>query len=270
MSRDLLLLFFRKEIRDLRTNRQLWPGYLFLPVLAIALPVLLLAGLPAVLASDASSDPAVRMLLDTAANDPRLRGATLLERMARLLVRDSALFYLFMPVVLAAGAAALALVREKEQRTLEPILATPLRDRELLWAKLIAVLGLPVLLTWAAALAGMAVTGIASSLLAGVVIGPTGGNLVGIFLLAPLLAAAGALAGIGVSARLGDSQAASQFTGLAVVPVTLLVVAVLGRPAMMSPLVGLGGGVIVLGIAALLFRRALTRIRREELLTGWR
>lgn len=43
-----------------------------------------------------------------------------------------------MPVVLASSAAALSLVREKEQRTLESILATPLSDRDLLLAKLVA------------------------------------------------------------------------------------------------------------------------------------
>jgi uncharacterized membrane protein YhhN len=61
-----------------------------------------------------------------------------------------------------------------------------------------------------------------------------------------------------------------QYTGLVVVPVSLVVIALLGRPAMQAPLAGMVGA-ILLGIAAwLLFRRNLRRFQREELLTRWR
>jgi len=178
--------------------------------------------------------------------------------------------YLLMPMILAAGSSALTIVREKEQRTLEPILATPIGDVQLLWAKLFAVLGAPVLVTWATGLLGLLVTVVASRLLIDVVIGPTGGNLVALFVLGPVLAGGAGLAGIGVSMRLTDSQAANQFVGLVIVPVALVVVALFGRPAMTSPLVGLAEAVAGVGVCALLFRRALGRLRREDLLTRWR
>jgi uncharacterized MnhB-related membrane protein len=54
------------------------------------------------------------------------------------------------------------------------------------------------------------------------------------------------------------------------VPVALIVVAVLGRPAMMSAVVGLAEAVVGIGVCALLFRRALRRLQREDLLTRWR
>ena len=66
---------------------------------------------------------------------------------------DLTLFYLLMPIVLGQ-CRALALVREKEQRTLEPILATLIRDRDLLLAKLVAAVIPALLITWAAFVAG--------------------------------------------------------------------------------------------------------------------
>ena len=39
MTRDVLFLFLRKELRDVRSNKQVWPAYLILPVLAVALPI---------------------------------------------------------------------------------------------------------------------------------------------------------------------------------------------------------------------------------------
>jgi len=236
----------------------------------VGLPILLLALLPLMTGPEALRDPGLRLLLETVESDPSLRGVTVSERLGRLLLRDYWIMYLLMPMILAAGSSALTIVREKEQRTLEPILATPIGDVQLLWAKLFAVLGAPVLVTWATGLLGLLVTVVASRLLIDVVIGPTGGNLVALFVLGPVLAGGAGLAGIGVSMRLTDSQAANQFVGLVIVPVALVVVALFGRPAMTSPLVGLAEAVAGVGVCALLFRRALGRLRREDLLTRWR
>ena len=101
---------------------------------------------------------------------------TVEERLARLLLRELGLFYLLMPVMLASSAAALALVREKEQRTLEPILATPLRDRDLLLAKLIAAVVPALLVTWAAAVVGISAGVLGSVWRVGQIILPTTGN----------------------------------------------------------------------------------------------
>ena len=60
------------------------------------------------------------------------------------------------------------------------------------------------------------------------------------------------------------------FDGRLVVPLSLVVVAVIGRPAMALPGVALAGA-IGAGLAALwLFASNLRRFRREEILTKWR
>jgi ABC-type Na+ efflux pump permease subunit len=234
------------------------------------LPVLLLALLPLMTDPTRTSDPSVRMLVETVATDPSLAGATLTERLARLLLRDAWLFYLFMPVVLGGNSAALGLVREKEQRTLEPILATPIRDRELVAAKVLAAGGPAMLVTALAAAAGTVSGMVAGWWRTGAVIWPTMGNLVALGVLAPLLTAVACLAGLRASARFPDAPSAAQYTGLVVVPLGLVAVAVVGRPAMASPLVGLLAVVPLAGVIAWLFRRNLRRLRREELLSRWR
>jgi ABC-2 type transport system permease protein len=271
VTRDLLLLFLKKELRDLRSNKQVWPAYFLLPLLAVAMPIVVLALLPLIAdPGRAPQDPAVTMLLETVANDSSLAGATITERLARLLLRDLVVFYLLMPVVLAASAAALALVREKEQRTLEPILATPLRDRDLLLAKLFASAGPAMLVAWGTAVVGMLAGMVGGWWRLGVLVLPTAGNIVALLLLSPALTVLAALAGLRASARFTDVPGAMQFTGLVVVPLALVVVAVLGRPAMAYPLVGLVGALLV-GLAAVaLFASNLKRFRREEILTKWR
>jgi ABC-type Na+ efflux pump permease subunit len=271
MSPAILVLFLRKETLDLRSNKQLWPAYLLLPLVAVLLPVLLFVLLPVMLAEvQRGSDPALSLLLQTAAADPSLRGGTIAERLGRLLLRDMGLFYILIGVILASSSAALALVREKEQRTLEPILATPLGDRELLLAKLIAALGPALAVTWVSALAGSLAGLLAGFWRTGAVILPTAGNLVGWLLLAPALAAFAALGALRVSARFTDVPGATQFTGLVVVPLSLIVVAVLGRPAMASALFGLAGTLVAGLLVYWLFGRNVKRFRREEILTKWK
>ncbi|MGQ0703729.1 MAG: hypothetical protein ACT4PM_11415, partial [Gemmatimonadales bacterium] len=137
MSARLLFLFCRKELRDLRGNRQVWPGYVLLPIVGVLLPVLLV-GLVPILMGDVrtASDPGLRSLVGIVQQDPSLVGVTLNEKLTRLILRDFGIWYLLMPIALASGPAGLSIVREKEQRTLEPILATPIGDRELVLAKL--------------------------------------------------------------------------------------------------------------------------------------
>lgn len=54
------------------------------------------------------------------------------------------------------------------------------------------------------------------------------------------------------------------------VPVSLLVVAMLGRPAMASPVTGLIAAGALFVLSGWLFVRNVRRFRREELLTRWR
>jgi len=271
MTVAVLGLFLRKELLDLRSNKQLWPAYLLLPLVAILLPILLVVLLPTLIQEGRSgADPMLNLLIQTVSRDPSLHGDTLEERLARLLLRDLGLFYMLIGVILASSSAALALVREKEQRTLEPILATPLDDRELLLAKLIAALGPALATTWLAALAGCLAGLLIGVWRIGAVILPTPGNLVGWLLLGPGLAAFAALGALRVSARFTDVPGATQFTGLVVVPVSLIVVALFGRPAMASAPFGLAGALLMGLLVYLLFRRNVRRFRREEILTRWK
>jgi len=271
VTRDIFFLFLRKELRDVRSNKQVWPAYLLLPALAIALPVLLLVLSPTLTdPASTSRDAAVDFLIRAVEHDPSLTGATLQEKVARLLVRDLGVFSLLIGVILASSAAALALVREKEQRTLEPILATPLRDRELLLAKLFAATGPALLVAWGSALLGSIAALVVGFWRPGVLLLPTAGNLVAWALLTPALAVFAGLVALRASARFTDVPGATQFTGLVVVPLSLILVAVLGRPAMSRPLVGLGGAVAVGLLSLGVFRGNLRRFRREEILTKWR
>ena len=68
---SVLWLFLAREVRDLRGNSRVWPLYLILPLLAIALPVVFAVAMPQMIAmGQAKGDPALLLLLRTVQATP--------------------------------------------------------------------------------------------------------------------------------------------------------------------------------------------------------
>jgi len=267
MNRHVLGVFLRKELRDLRSNPQVWPGYLLLPIIGIVLPIVFLVLLPTTPLG--RLDPDLEGLLRLAQRDPMLAAFPEGERLARLLVRESGSFFLLMPVILSGMSAALAIAAEKQQRTLEPILATPIAIHDLLAAKLLASLGPALLVTWGATLVAMTAAAITTWVRWGHAFWPDWPALLVFGLLAPACGAVAALLGMRASIRARDVHAAVQSSGLWVVPAGIFLAATLGRPALRSAWAGVVGTVLVALLGWWLFRGNVRRFEREEVLTRW-
>ncbi|MGE0442026.1 MAG: ABC transporter permease subunit [Gemmatimonadales bacterium] len=265
---DLLAIFLRKELRDLRANPQVLPGYLLLPAVAVLLPVILLAVVP-LDPGVTDAGGGVADLFRLADLDPALAGFPPRERMIRLAIREFGAFFLLIPVILSSMSAALSVAAEKQQRTLEPLLATPIDDRTFLLAKLVAAVGPAIVVTWGAALVEAAGVGIVTAVRIGTTVLPGWPYLVAIVLVVPLGGIVAALVGMLVSVRAPDVQAAIQSAGLWVVPAALVLIGSVGRPAFRGVLIALIVALVLAGAAAALFRRLRRRFEREEILTRW-
>ena len=148
---NVSLLFLRKELRELRKNKFVLPVYLVLPPIAVILPVLFAAFSPQIVAID-QNDPAILAILRIVKNTPEFADMETDEATTRFFLRSLVSFYLLLPVGLSSISAAFSVVGEKQQRTLEPILATPITDLEFLIGKLLASLVPSIILTWVAAI----------------------------------------------------------------------------------------------------------------------
>ncbi|RLE30677.1 ABC transporter permease [Candidatus Acetothermia bacterium] len=188
---------------------------------------------------------------------------------ARAALFNTALMYfLILPVIIPVTIAVYSIVGEKEQGTLEPLLATPIADWELFLGKALAAV-LPALgLTWMVFglfLAASAV--ILEGLPPGVLSLPW---LLSLFALAPLLALFGVLVTMIVSSRTSDPRAAYQFSGLALIPGLIPLIIYSARQTAVSlKLVGLEGALVLaldVGVPYL----AVRLFRREEILTRWK
>jgi ABC-2 type transport system permease protein len=170
-----------------------------------------------------------------------------------------------MPVYIAAY----SIVGEKETRSLEPLLATPISVWELLVGKSIAAVAPPVILTWLSFIV-LVVGGffiMPEPVFEGLV-RPVW--IVGMLLLSPLLALLSVLSGIIVSSRLNDPRAAQQVTGIFILPIVGLSIAVLAGKIFLgvSLVIMAAGATLVLDGVVLAF--AVKLFQRETILTRWK
>lgn len=158
-------------------------------------------------------------------------------------------YMLGIPLLVPAVLAAYAVVGERSQGTLEPVLSTPVRAEELLLGKALAVL-LPALVM-AYAVFGLFAAAVevfaAGPVAAAVISGP---GLLAQLLFTPLLAAWSIWVGLSISMRLSDPRAASQISLLASLPgvavTTLIAYGVI--QATLGLALGLGAGLLVIDL----------------------
>jgi ABC-2 type transport system permease protein len=177
--------------------------------------------------------------------------------------------FLMIPITGAMAVAAHAIVSEKQARTLEPLLATPLSTFELLLGKVIGAL-LP---TFAISLVGLLLylTIIAIAAEPGVMMAMVNArSLALVFGVGPMCALVALQFAILISSRVNDARTAQQFGVLIVMPITGLVIAQFtGTLWLTAPMLvlltvaGLGFWVVLAVLSVILFDR-------EQILTRWK
>jgi ABC-2 type transport system permease protein len=178
--------------------------------------------------------------------------------------------FLLMPLIVPVSIAAYSIVGEKVQRSLEPLLATPISTTELLLGKCMAAI-LPALgVTYGAfglfAIGArlFAVSPLAFSRL----ITPVWVLL--IMVVSPLVAVLGVALSVMMSSRVNDPRAVEQSIGVLVVPVLGLFVAQMSGLLTLSYTVLAIGGLAIIVIDIAVMRLAVRLFDREAILTRWK
>jgi len=228
----------RKELREYRRNGSIVVAMAVLPLIFLIQPLIVVFGL-------------------TASSSSRLAHEHLL------------LYLLGIPALVPALIAAYAVVGERQQGTLEPVLTTPIRREEFLLGKALAALLPSVAVAYAVYAVFLACVGlfadpsVASALL-------QWPQMLAQVVFTPLIAAWSIWVGMGISARSNDvrvSQQLGMLTSLPTVALTTVVAFDLIHPTLRVAL-GLAAALLVLdGLGARIVAPAFDR---ERLVTGTR
>lgn len=187
-----------------------------------------------------------------------------------LLINLSTTYFVIIAVVLPTIIASYSFVGEKVEKSLEPLLATPTTDEELLFGKSLAAF-LPCMgATYVGAAIFVTLVDIWSYSNFGMFLLPNIEWTVIITLMAPLACVFSVETDIIISSRVNDIRAAQQLGAFAVLPIILVMI--LASTIQSIPLLSLSLLVsAALAIADMaLFYLSKTIFRREEILTKWK
>jgi ABC-type Na+ efflux pump permease subunit len=190
MSRRRVRAIVRKELRGYQRNRQMIVTMAVIPLVFLAQPL-------------------ITVLTTTADAAGSLRD------------HHELLYMLAIPALVPATLAAYAIVGEREQGTLEPLLGTPIRRQELLLGKALAVLIPAVVVAYAVfalflvLVELLAAPGVPSALI-------RGPDVLAQVIFTPLIAGWSIWIAIAISTRAGDVRIAQQLSVLASLPTIAL------------------------------------------------
>ncbi len=200
---------------------------------------------------------------------PGTGGLPVQEQLQVLFLYQFNFYLLLVPCIVAISLATFSIVEEKQARTLEPLLATPVSTWELLLGKALSG-GVPALLAaWASE--GMVLLGVTllgwGHLIQYVV---TPSWLVSLLLLVPGVTGLSFILGVVGSSRASDARSAQNISVVIILPVLALVgIQVTGRvwfgwPAMLALALGL------IAVDLVLLRVAVRLFQREAIVVQWR
>jgi ABC-2 type transport system permease protein len=260
-----IMLMLRKEWIEIRQQRSLLLGMILPPLLFSVLPLGFIVGL-SFIPPDSETEGFIEMMSRV---NPIYAGMSDKEGFQGLIGQQMSLLFLLLPTILTSIIASFSIVGEKQSRTLEPLLATPVTTGELLMAKALSALIPSVLATWFAALVfviGLNFIAI-SPLVVQAVISP--GWIIALIFVTPLLGLSTVALTMAVSSRATDPRSAQQISVLMIIPVMLLFFGQITGFLILSPLVALLGVVILAGVSAFTVWLAARVFQRESILTRW-
>jgi ABC-2 type transport system permease protein len=187
-----------------------------------------------------------------------------------ILINVLMLMFMLIPAVLPTIIASYTLVGEKINKSLEPLLATPTTDLELLGGKALSIFVPTILASWLSFVPFVVLVDLITRPALGYYILPNLLWVVAIFVMVPLIAMLSILANVIVSSRVSDVRSAQQLGSLVILPVILFFVLILTQSAATSASLMAIFAVLMVGVDALVLFIALRVFRREEILIRWK
>ncbi len=267
MSRALALL--GKELADLRQNLAIFVPSVIVTVIAILMPVFVAVIVPAATGERLSDSGDLEVAVEMYKKNPAMRSLDPEAAIQAYVFQYFLVMLVLGPITSAMSIAASSVIGEKQARTLEPLLVTPISTFELLAGKLLGAL-LPTLalstlsiVLYLGVIAAAAHDGVFSVLL-----GPR--TLGVVFLLGPLAAIVALLLAICVSSRVNDPRTAQQLSIFVILPIpALLLGQIFGGIELSGPLIlWIALGLFIVNIG--LMRVAIRLFDRETILTRWK
>jgi len=208
--------------------------------------------------------PAVLVAIESVA------GAGTISASAAPFLNAFSFWYVILAASLPAGIASYTVVGEKIQKSLEPLLATPMTDGEILLGKIIASFVPPIAAIWASSAVFMALIDLVTRAGLGYLYYPNWSFGVSLLVLVPLASMLSIELTVILSARANDVRSVQQSTGVMVFPFFIIyLMTEIGVIQLTTINLLIMSGIFLL-VDLLLFYLSTATFKREEILTRWK
>jgi ABC-2 type transport system permease protein len=264
-----VLALLGKEIADLRRNPAVFYPAVMTGIVAMVIPFFVAIIVPYFSGERLSDSSDFQIAIEMYGAQPSTRSLGPEGAIQAWIFQQFLLLLVLTPIAGAMSVAAYTVIGEKQARTLEPLLATPITTLELLAAKVLgsllpsvglAVAGFSIYVTLVALFADPGVYR--------VLLGAR--SLAIVFVVGPLAALAALQLAVCVSSRVNDARAAQQFGALIILPLTALLVAQLMGSVLLTGRIIATIVVALLALNVLLMRVGVALFDREAILTRWK
>lgn len=192
------------------------------------------------------------------------------EQYLKLFVNSLLMFFVLIPTVIPTVIASYSFVGEKLSRSLEPLLATPTTDLELLVGKTMAIFLPTMAVTWLSILPTLAIVDLVTYPILGYFILPNDIWLVGVFMVAPLFCILSVLINVIISSKVTDVRSSQQIGGVVVLPAIAFFIVALAGIVALSAVNMAAFAAAILALDLVVLGLALRSFRREDILVRWR
>jgi ABC-2 type transport system permease protein len=267
MNRQRMWALMHKDWLELARNKQAVTPLVIIPLLfAVIIPTaVIVLGNNAVLTSSITG---LQGFLDNLPAGVIPAGFSTAQTVVySVIVYFMAPFFLVIPVMVASITASSSFVGEKERRTIEGLLYTPITDRELVLAKVLVSVIPSVVLTWTSfVLYTVLVNALGAPLLGGLFF-PTWTWAVIIVAMVPLVAFLATCLIVAVSGRSTTMQDAQGSAMLIILPVIALVVGQATGLLLFDISIALLASAVLLVVDVAVFTVVVGRFQRERIIT---
>ncbi len=267
MSRTFALL--GKELADLRQNPAIFLPSIIVTLIAIVIPVFVAVIVPAATGERLSDSGDLEIAVEMYKNDPAMRRLDPEAAIQAYVFQYFLVMLVLGPITSAMAVAASSVISEKQARTLEPLLVTPITTIELLGGKLLGALVPTLALTVGSLVCYLGVVAlVAHQGVFGVLLGA---RTIGImFLLGPLAAMVALQLAICVSSRVNDARTAQQIGVFVIVPIPALLIGQIfgGIELTVAMILWIALGLVLVNVV--LIWVAVRLFDRETILTRWK
>jgi ABC-2 type transport system permease protein len=253
-------IIIKKEWAEVFKNRMVIFTVAFLPLILTAIPLIVLST-----TNNIASGSGQSISSEICASDPNNPNC-----MQVFLVSQFLMMFMLIPLAIPVTFAAYSIVGEKNNKSLEPLLATPIQTSELLLGKSLAALIPAVIATYGSFLCFLIGAWIILADKSIIIAFLDIRWLIAIIIVGPLMAFFAVNLSLMISSRVNDPRAAEQISMIVIVPVLAIFFGQMAGLIVLNTVVISIAAILLIIFDVLVYYFAEKVFQREIILTRWK